>query len=64
MAQDSLYDVVRFILDDVQVLSWGTKSLEVLKMDEDGVERLPAVEFPGLTRKRSPKTFTLGFDVG
>ena len=52
---DSIFDVVRFILEDVQVLSWGTKSLEILDEDEDGVERVVTIQFPGLTRRRSPE---------
>ena len=38
ISEDSLYDAVRFILDDVQVLSWASKTLEVLTTDRDGVE--------------------------
>ena len=61
VSQEFLYDAVRFILHDFQVLFWGTKSLEVLRIDDDGAERLFAEEFPGLTRKRSPKDMYVGF---
>ena len=45
----------------MQVLSWGTKRLEVLEVDDDEVERLVTVEFPGLTRKRSPEDMYSAF---
>lgn len=30
---EALRDVVKFILEDVQVLSWGTKKLEIVRRD-------------------------------
>ena len=54
IAWDSLCYAIRFILDDVQVLSWCSKALEELKTDEDGLERTKLVHLPGLTKEKIP----------
>ena len=61
VSDDSLLDFFHFMLEDVQVFSWDTKQLEVLEVDDDEVERLVTVDFPGLTRKRSPEVMYSAF---